>query len=192
MSIVCVRTRNLIIAASGVALIAIVTLGLEARRATRGLRAELIVSNADIGIPGISKMYGARLFNRSLWPIHVSRCDYVDDTMTPGKMVAYAVQRWDEKANQWTTVVESSVSDFCKPYPLGILRAKATTGFLWPGQSLSTGEEATAARGTFNLGDKGRFVIFVGAPGDYSRTLSTPEFVIDQHPETDISLRIRH
>jgi hypothetical protein len=161
------------------------------RHSTAGLKAELSMSNADIGIPGISKMYEARIVNRGLWPVRVQRCDFVDDAMTPGKMVAYAVERWDESAKRWTTVVDGS-KGFCKPYPLGIVRAKLTTGLLWPGQSLATGEEATAARDGFNLGDRGRFVVFAGAAGDSSAALSTGEFVIDQRPTTDIPLRVRH
>jgi len=89
-------------------------------------------------------------------------------------------------------VVEARVSNFCKPYPLGIVKARSTTAFLWPGQSLSTGDEATAAQVPFNVGDKGRFLIFVGAPGDYSLAVPTEDFVIDEHPQTDIPLRVRH
>jgi hypothetical protein len=58
---------------------------------SEGLRAQLIVSKADIGIPGISKMYEAKLVNRGLWPVRISRCDFVDDSFSPGKMDAYAV-----------------------------------------------------------------------------------------------------
>jgi hypothetical protein len=159
---------------------------------TNGLRAHLIVSKADIGIPGISKMYEAKLVNRGLWPVHISRCDFVDDTLSPGKMVAYAVQRWDATANRWTTVVEASSSEFCKPHPIAIVKAKLTSALLWPGQSLLTGEEATAARDAFNVGDRVRFVIFTGTTGDYSKAVATTEFVIDEHPKTDVPLRVRH
>ena len=106
-------------------------------------------------------------------------------------MVAYAVERWDSNAKRWTSVVGAG-KGFCKPYPLGILKAKLTSGLLWPGQSLSTGEEATAARDSFNIGDRGRFVVFAGTAGDYSSAVSTREFVIDEHPKTDIPPRIRH
>jgi|KBSMisStaDraftv2_1062788.scaffolds.fasta_scaffold165733_2 hypothetical protein len=186
------KTRKFIVAASGLALIVLLTLLIGAPRTAKGLGAELVVRNADMGIPGISKVYEARLVNRAWWPIRVSRCDFVDDTLSPGRSVAYAVQRWDKNENRWTTVVEARVSNFCKPYPLGIVKARSTTAFLWPGQSLSTGDEATAAQVPFNVGDKGRFLIFVGAPGDYSLAVPTEDFVIDEHPQTDIPLRVRH
>ena len=169
--------------------IAVAVLGLSASKA--GLKAELSVSNADIGIPGISKLYEARLVNRGLWPVRVSRCDFVDDTLTPGKMVAYSVEKWDDSTKRWTTVVIGATG-FCKPYPLGIVTAKLASGLLWPGQSLSAGEEATAARDGFNIGDRGRFVLFAGRAGDYSTALPTAEFVVDEHPTTDSPLRVRH
>jgi len=184
--------KKTLIALSGLGVVAIVTLVITADRTHKGLAAELVISNADIGIPGVSKMYAARLFNRGWWSIRVSRCDFVDDTLSPGKSVAYAVQRWDRAVGQWKTVVESSLSDFCKPYPLGIVKARSTSGLLWPGQSLSSGDEATAARVPCDVGDRGRFVVFVGAPGNYAMAVSTRDFVIDEHPQTDISLRLRH
>ena len=159
---------------------------------TARLSAELVVTNADIGIPGVSKMYEARLVNRGWWPVGISYCDFVDDASAPGRMVAYAVQRWDDQAQRWRTVVESTASDFCKPYPLGIVTARLTSGFLWPGQSIGSGEEATAAREAFNVGDKGRFVVFAGKAGNYSTSFPTTVFNIDEHPQTDISLRSRH
>jgi hypothetical protein len=162
-------------------------------RAKNGeLRADLVVTNADIGIPGISKMYEATLTNRGLLPVRVTRCNFIDDTLSPGTNVAYAVQRWDGGSKRWATVVEWRQSEFCKPYPLGIVEANLTRSWLWPGQKLSTGEEATAARDGFNVGDRGRFVVFTGTPGDYSSAVLTSEFVIDERPQTDVPLRVRH
>jgi hypothetical protein len=159
---------------------------------TKALSAQLVVTNADIGIPGISKMYAARLVNRGFWAVRISHCDFVDDTLSPGKIVAYAVQRWDDAAKRWTTVVEASTSEFCKPYPLGIVKANVTSALLWPGQSLTTGEEATAARDAFHVGDRSRFVVFWGTAGDYSKAVTTAEFVIDEYPRTQVPLRVRH
>ena len=156
------------------------------------LGAELVVTNADIGIPGVSKMYEARLANRGWWPSRISYCDFVDDASAHGQMVAYAVQRWDNQTQRWATVVEATASDFCKPYPLGITSAKLTSGLLWPGRSLGTGEEATAARDAFNVGDRGRFVVFAGNPGDYSTSFATTAFNLDEHPQMDIPFRGRH
>ena len=186
------QNRKMIVAAAIVLLIAVAAISIgRLPGSTKGLHANLIVSKADIGIPGISTIYEAKLVNGGLWPVRISRCDFVDDTLSPGKMVGYAVQRWEATANRWTTVVEAS-AEFCKPHPLAILKAKLTSALLWPGQSLSTGEEATAARDAFNVGDRVRFVIFTGRSGDYSKAVATAEFVIDEHPKTDMPLRVRH
>jgi hypothetical protein len=157
-----------------------------------GLQAEVTVDNADIGIPGISKMYEARLINRGLWPIRVHYCAFVDDSMSPGTMVAYAVERWENTLGSWKTIVRASGADFCRPYPLGIVKASLKSRLLWPGQSLSTEEEATAARDGFNIGDRARFVVFAGEPEDSSSAIATPDFIIDEHRQTDVPLRIRH
>jgi hypothetical protein len=169
----------------GLALI-VVVLGLVCvitifRRSVDGLRAELTIENADTGIPGITKVYGARLINRSLKPVRVQYCDFVDDSMTHGEMVAYAVERWDGIAQQWRTTVRANERDFCRPFPIGIVRAKLTSRLLWPGQSISTEQETTAAQDGFEIGNKARFVIFAALASDRSAQFATPEFVIDQH-----------
>jgi hypothetical protein len=156
------------------------------------LRAEVLTRSEDIGIPGITKMYETTLTNRGLLPVSVTRCDFIDDSGSPGTMVAYAVQRWNESRKQWDVIVEFGKSQFCKPYPLGIVKAKLVNRWLWPGQSLSTGEEATAARDGFAMGDRGRFVIFVRAAGDYDSSVASTDITIDEHPRTDVNLRVRH
>ena len=157
-----------------------------------GLRAELKIENADIGIPGITKMYEAQLVNRSPWPIRVHYCDFLDDSMTHGEEVAYSVERWDGLAHEWRTVVAANGPDFCKPYPLGMVKTKLTTRLLWPGQSLSTGDEATAARDGFNTGDRARFVIFAAPGHNQFAQIATTEFVIDEHRTTTAPLRVEH
>jgi hypothetical protein len=64
--------------------------------ATHGLRAEVVIRNSDIGIPGITKMYAARGTTRGLVPVRIARCNFIDDTLSPGTMVAYGVQRWND------------------------------------------------------------------------------------------------
>jgi hypothetical protein len=39
-----------------------------------------------------------------------------------------------------------------------MIEAKLKRAWLWPGQTLSTDQEASAARNKFNIGDRGRFV----------------------------------
>lgn len=162
------------------------------RYGVNGLRPRLIERQANIGIPGVSKMYEAVIANEGLLPARITRCDYVDDTLSPGQMVAYAVQRWDSQKQRWETLVGLDRETFCKPYPLGIVKAELVEAWLWPGQSLSAGDEATAARGGFDLGDHARFVIFLREAGDYARSVTTQAFTIDERPTIDVDLRVRH
>lgn len=157
-----------------------------------GLRAELKIENADIGIPGITKMYMARLVNRSPWPIRVHYCDFVDDSMTHGEEVAYGIERWNGQAREWRTVVAANDANFCRPYPLGMVKTNLTSRLLWPGQSISTRDEATAARDVFNLGDRARFVVFAAPVQNHPEEITTAEFVIDEHRTTTDPVRIAH
>lgn len=112
------------IAALGVALAAVAAI--DSRSGSHFLRATVVETKADIGIPGISKMYEARVTNFGLLPVKVESCDYLDDASSHGTMVAYAVQRWDDTSQQWRTVVASTAASFCKPYPLGIVKLKSS------------------------------------------------------------------
>jgi hypothetical protein len=94
---------------------------------------------------------------------------------------------------KWEKVVEWDESSFCRSYPLGIAQAQIVSQWLWPGQSISAGEEATAARGGFALGDSARFSAFYGTAGDWKRVLPTADFRIDELPKIeDLPLRVRH
>jgi hypothetical protein len=160
---------------------------------TEALRATVEVQKVDIGIPGISKMYAAKLSNAGILPVRVTACDFVDDAFSSGTMVAYAVERWDQTAQAWLKVVEWGPDSFCKPYPLGIIKASVVKRWIWPGKSLSTAEEATAARRGFRRGDTARFVIFAGPAGQYKKALPTPAFTIDEEvSQPGFNLRVSH
>ena len=159
------------------------------------LRAEYSVEKADIGIPGISKMYDARVINRGKLPVRVQVCDFVDDASARGQAAAFAVQKWDSHGNKWVTVMDASNFQNCRPYPLGWVTANLKRIWLWPGQSVSMGEEATAARG-FHQGDSARFVLYSGFNETGKTTawaFPTASFVIDEEALPDgPELRIRH
>lgn len=161
-------------------------------RSPLDLRTKLVVQKADLGIPGITKVYDAKIINYGHIPVRITRCDFIDDTGTRGMDVAYAIQRWDDEANEWQQILGASRKTFCHPYPLGVIHANLRTALLWPGQSLSIGEEATAARNDLSIGDRVRFVIFTGEPGDYSSSVATEAFAIDEHSTSDVDLRVRH
>ncbi len=158
-----------------------------------GLHADVIVRDGDIGIPGITKMHEAELTNFGFLPVRVTRCEFLDDTLSLGVMVAYGVERWNAALARWQTIA-ANTSSFCKPYPLGIVEARLTTKWLWPGQTLATGEEATAARSPpLKKGDSARFVLHPH-PSDRNATpIATAPFLIEESPSIDTaSLRVRH
>lgn len=155
------------------------------------LRVSIVSESVDIGIPGISKMYHARLVNVGRLPIRVSRCDYIDDTMSKGTQLAYAVERWDVERKTWVRIAVDSEDSFCKPYPLGIIKGNLRSGWLWPGSQLQTSPEATGAR--FKRGDSVRLVVFWGKPGDFERSVVTQPFEIDEQlQDTATPYRISH
>src|SRR5258708_13799007 len=123
------------------------------------LHAEYTVETADIGIPGITKMYDARLVNNGRAPVRIEICAFVDDAGGRGDSPAFSVQKYDEKGATWETIVDASNTRACHPYPLGWVTAQLKTRWLWPGQSVSMGEDATAAR-AFHKGESARFLPF--------------------------------
>lgn len=160
--------------------------------ARRPLVAVVLIRNNDFGIPGVTKTYEARITNRSFFPVRVTRCDSITDAGSRQTSLAYAVQRWSADQRRWVLVAQDDKRGFCKPYPLGIIEGDVVRKWLWPGESLSTEEEATAAR-DFTIGDRGRFIIFLGEAGNYSSSVTTRAFTIDEHPPpTGVALRIRH
>src|SRR5258708_1411836 len=97
------------------------------------LHADVSVANRDIGIPGITKLYDAHVTNFGIFPRRIERCEFVTDAFAPGVSVGYRVQQWDTASRRWHTIMDAA-SEYCRPYPLGIARAKLTSKLLWPGQ----------------------------------------------------------
>jgi len=156
------------------------------------LHADIFVQRGDIGIEGISRLYEARLTNYAPFPVKVAACDFITDASEPGTMVAYAVERWNRQTSKWEKVIEWDESSFCRPYPLGIAQAQLVSKWLWPGQGISTGEQAMA-RGGLELGDSARFSVFYGTAGDWKSARPTAAFRIGERPKMeDVPLRLRH
>lgn len=154
-----------------------------------GLHADVLVRKVDYGIDGVTKVYEAKLTNYGIRPAWVTACDFVDDTMSHGTLVGSRVQKWDPAGGKWQDGFKIDKSAFCRPYPLGMIDTHVISKRLWPGQSISAGEEATAARDIFSIGDKARFVIFARE----GLTFSTAAFLIDEHPTMpDVQYRVRH
>jgi hypothetical protein len=159
------------------------------------LHAEYSVETADIGIPGITKMYGARLTNSGRTPVRIEVCAFVDDAGGRGDAPAFSVQKYNANSATWETVVDASNARVCRPYPLGWVTAQLKTKWLWPGHSVLMGEEATAARG-FHKGESARFLLYTAfkhASEHAPQEIPTPAFVIDEEAgEGAAGLRVRH
>lgn len=149
------------------------------------LHADYRVAKVDIGIPGISKMYGAHITNFGIFPRRIERCEFVTDAFASGVGIGYRLQRWDNASRRWDTVLDAA-SEYCHPYPLDLIKARLTSKLLWPGQSLSTGGEATGARDGFE-GQTIRFAVVANG-----REFPTASFVIDEQVQRpDGSYRVR-
>lgn len=117
----------------------------------------MTVSEGDAGTPGITPMLDAHLTNIGLFPETIETCEFVSDTGTHVVSVAYRLERLDTGTHTWKTLLDTAGS-YCRPYPLAIAQSKLVDTRLWPGQALSIGSEATAARGELK-GEQMRFVI---------------------------------
>lgn len=151
-----------------------------------GLHADVSVVKADIGIPGISKVYDAHVTNFGIFPRRIERCEFLTDASGHGVSIGYHLQQLDKSAGRWQTVLDAATG-YCQPYPLGIMQARLTSKLLWPGQTLSTGAEATGARGNLK-GETMRFIVVVNG-----RDLPTTSFTIDEQVQgADLGYRIKH
>lgn len=162
-----------------------------------GLHVDAISEYGDIGIPGQTHLYRARLSNFSLLPLSFTACDYVTDAMEHGTEFPYAVQRWDASSNSWQTIVEVSEKGFCHPAPLSTIETHIVSKQLWFGMSVEVMEgEATGARVPFQKGDMARFVVFkrVGEKVDWWGAIPSLPFYIEDDVirNENASFRVQH
>ena len=150
------------------------------------LHADVSMENSDTGIPGITKVYDAHVTNFGIFPRRIERCEFVTDALAPGVSVGYRLQRWEMASRRWQTLLDAA-SEYCHPYPLGMIKARLRSKLLWPGQTLSIGAETTGARDNLK-GQRMRFAVVANG-----REFPTFSFVIDEQIEgTDMNYRVRH
>ena len=159
------------------------------------LHADIVVHDASIGIPGITKMYEAILTNYGVFPVVIERCSYLSDAGFAGTMVAYNIEQWIPATRAWTGVAEFAKPEFCTPVPLSMGNTRWGRSWLWPGQSVSTEQEATGARGLFKKGDTLRFVVVTDVTGAAMHRPSYPtqSFTLDEKMlDNETPFRVRH
>jgi hypothetical protein len=143
-----------------------------------GLHADALVRKADFGIPGISKVYRAKLTNFGIVPVKITVCDYIDDAMRHRTEVGWGVERWDTVTQKWRNIFENGDnSAWCQPSPLSIVEGHIVAKRLWLAQSVEGGAGAIAAYDDFAMGDHARFLVFQGN----GRVFRTASFSIDEH-----------
>jgi hypothetical protein len=148
-----------------------------------GLHADVSVTTSKevLGVEGVAKIYRARLTNYGVLPSTVVVCSE-RVASTPESDVNYIVERWDRQSGSWRAVPEWDFGGdrlFCAPV------FEATEQHLarmrvWPGQTIEFGEGIPAQMGGFNVGDDGRFTVFLNADGDRRSQISTSVFRVDQ------------
>lgn len=185
------------IAAAAVMLILIVLVTIEFRHDLRfgpflepALHADYTVGGLDLVIPGITKVYDATLTNFGLIPPSLFACEFV--TMPWDMEVNLRLQSSNGlgplKLGQRRCSRQRRLS--ANPFLSGLSKGKVVGRRLWPGQSLSIGEEATAAG--FQNGDVVRLVLFAGQPWSVTSGYPTPGFEIHEQITTTVPLRVRH
>jgi hypothetical protein len=116
-----------------------------------GLHADIVIRKEDLGIPGITKTYEAKLTNFGFTPARVTACEFISDTLSHVTQAFYTTEKWDASRGTWQNTFKSDELPTC-PHVI--------TKRLWLGQSISSGEGAIAARDIFTIGDRARFIVF--------------------------------
>ena len=153
-----------------------------------GLHADVNVTTSDdvLGVNGTAKIYRARLTNYGIFPSTIVVCDYLISS-SPATSLSYVVERWDRKAREWRFVPEWDYSSrlFCHP-AFEVSEEHLARHRLWPGQGIRFGEGIPAQMGGFQIGDDGRFTVFLNADGNKKDSISTATFRVDQSPKNRV------
>ena len=144
----------------------------------------MTTSDDVLGVDGIAKIYEAKLTNYGILPSSLVVCDYRLNGM-PGIDVNYVVERWDRQSRKWTPVPEWDFYGyrlFCRPV-FEVTDQHLVRRRLWPGQSIEVGQGIPGQLGGFQIGDEGRFTVFLQAENKGANALSTVTFRVDQQPK---------
>ena len=144
------------------------------------LSAEIVVETVPVVQQelGVGKSYEVLLVNNSGTTQFVNQCEFLSDDGSKHRNLPTALQHWNKRAKRWETIAEHS-PDYCRSG--GWLQARMMRTAIAPGQKLRADGDFVGAVDEFEFGDRGRFVVFLHAPGDYGDIVVSPEFEIDEH-----------
>jgi hypothetical protein len=127
---------------------------------------------------GITKLYDVILVNKTTTTAFVNQCELTDDTLQKFVVTPFELQRWNPETKRWEVVV-AHAPDYCRGNRWTVVRQLKTP--IAPGQKLHVNGDFVGANDAFSFGDRGRFMVFLHSPGDYSNIAVSPEFQIDEH-----------
>jgi hypothetical protein len=133
------------------------------------------VAQKDIGV---TKYYSVVLENKTNVTQFVNQCAWTDDSMHTVIATALELQRWNDGAKRWDRFAAGFNSN-CKSGGWDTARPLKTP--VAPGQKLDAGGDYAGAKEQISFGDRCRFVVFLTSAGDYSNSVVSPEFQIDEH-----------
>lgn len=126
---------------------------------------------------GVTKIYDPVLVNKTPATLFVNQCKVTDDTLNTLIVTPSALQRWNPETRRWDTIAAQR-PEYCTGNRFEQARLVRTA--VAPGEKLKVMGDFAGARDPFSFGDRGRFVVFLRAPGDSSEIAISPEFQIDE------------
>ena len=160
-----------------------------------GLHVDALNEDASIAIPGQTKMYWPELSNFSLLPVRLPACRPVSDTLNPPLEYPFSIQKWDEQAKSWQTIVNATKFEFClNPFNN---ESRLAHTYLLPGSSVKViSGYAVGAMDEFRKNDLARWVVFrqVFPSANWNTAVASTPFRIedDVQRSADGSFRVRH
>jgi hypothetical protein len=140
-----------------------------------GWHADLAQREGDIGIPGVSTLSVARIFNYTLLPQNFEGVHLPGGYIGSGVVYRSQIEKWNEQTRLWAVVVQPDPSDW-KAFP-------HTTTKVWPGRSIyAAGWQAVGAIDGIKKGDRVRLVVFrtfsPAKAGEQESAVYSPAFIV--------------
>jgi hypothetical protein len=131
-----------------------------------GIHADVVRKDADIGAPGVKRLYTVRLTNYTVLPYSFEQVRFPGGYLGSGNWSKYEIQKRNAKGGEWSTVVQINPTE-------ANLNSTATKK-LWPGQSFfPIPWDPVEARSGVQTDDTIRFAVYKNL-SDRAAVYSTP------------------